>query len=383
MEDLLEALESNATVRPPFEDSPSGGDDVNVTEVIEALEADVEGELYVDLLEEESNATVSSNATVPPFEAEEEEEEETQEIMEAYEETKVEEGVEGGDDAGVEGGDDAGDEDGDDAGAEDGDDAGDEGGVDAGDEDAGDADPSIPTSSVVASFPTISPTPTPVPGDDGTEEEGEPLIWGGGTLPPTAAGSDYGYDQGAGGSDGYDEWEVESVYAPTPAPFENDEGGGYEWGGATWVDPTDRPTVIYVPPPGDADPLVEEEEPDVAGFAAEDKVLYHGLGGKTGTYLDGVESPLNMEKDKNVQVVVGILVPLFVVFLLVTAHLVMNHPDGLCAGCCRLTLKVICCCCRTLCLPCRGMCCRGSEQAQGRRTHAPMRTPFPTDLDLA
>jgi hypothetical protein len=173
------------------------------------------------------------------------------------------------------------------------------------------------------------------------------------------------------------------VYAfPTPAPFENDEGG-YEWGGATWVDPTERPTVVYVPPPGDADPLVEEEEPDVAGFAAEDKVLYHGLGGKTGAYLDGVESPLDMEKDKNVQVVVGILVPLFVVFLLVTAHLVMNHPDGLCAGCCRLTLKVICCCCRTLCLPCRGMCCRRSEQAQGRRTHAPMRTPFPTDLDLA
>ena len=56
-------------------------------------------------------------------------------------------------------------------------------------------------------------------------------------------------------------------------------------------------SVIYVPPPGDADPLVEEEEPDVAGFAAEDKVLYHGLGGKTGAYLDGVESPLDMEKD--------------------------------------------------------------------------------------
>jgi hypothetical protein len=89
-----------------------------------------------------------------------------------------------------------------------------------------------------------------------------------------------------------------------------------------------------------------------------------------------------MEKDKNVQVTVGILMSLFVILLLVTASLVMNYPDGLCAGCCRLTLKVLSCCFRTLCLPCRAICCGGSEQLQGRRTHAPMRSPFPSDLEL-
>jgi hypothetical protein len=142
---------------------------------------------------------------------------------------------------------------------------------------------------------------------------------------------------------------------------------------------TTRPTAAYVPPPNDEDPLAEEEEMEEE---EEDHVLYHGLGGAAGEYLDGVESPLEMEKDKNVQVAVGILMSLFVILLLVTASLVMNHPDGLCAGCCRLTLKVLSCCFRTLCLPCRAICCGGSEQTQGRRTHAPMRSPFPSDLEL-
>jgi hypothetical protein len=141
---------------------------------------------------------------------------------------------------------------------------------------------------------------------------------------------------------------------------------------------TTRPTAAYIPPPNDEDPLAEEEEME----EEEDHVLYHGLGGTAGAYLDGVESPLEMEKDKNVQVTVGILISLFVIILLVTASLVMNYPDGLCAGCCRLTLKVLSCCFRTLCLPCRAICCGGSEQLHGRRTHAPMRSPFPSDLEL-
>ena len=141
---------------------------------------------------------------------------------------------------------------------------------------------------------------------------------------------------------------------------------------------TTRPTAAYIPPPNDEDPLAEEEEME----EEEDHVLYHGLGGTAGAYLDGVESPLEMEKDKNVQVTVGILISLFVIILLVTASLVMNYPDGLCAGCCRLTFKVMSCCFRTLCLPCRAICCGGSEQSHGRRTHAPMRSPFPSDLEL-
>jgi len=148
--------------------------------------------------------------------------------------------------------------------------------------------------------------------------------------------------------------------------------------------PTLKPTVEYISKEVN-DPLAQETEPDVVDFN-DDGTFYHGLGeklGKVGEYLDGVESPREMEKDKNVQVVGGIVMVVFLVLLLVTAHLVMQYPDGLCAGCCRLTLKCICCFIRTLCLPCRAICCKGSDQTQGRRTHAPMRTPFPTDLELA
>ena len=82
--------------------------------------------------------------------------------------------------------------------------------------------------------------------------------------------------------------------------------------------PTLKPTVEYIPKEGD-DPLTQETEPDVADFN-DDGTFYHGLGdklGKVGEYLDGVESPRKMEKDKNVQVVGGILMVVFLVLLLV------------------------------------------------------------------
>lgn len=223
------------------------------------------------------------------------------------------------------------------------------------------------------------------------DEEGEPLIFES-TLSPSAAG-------------GKGEGDVKAP-APTPYPnFNEDEEYGtdyptigeeatYDWGGSPWDStpayptdpPTPRPTFLYVPKSGD--PLIEievpdAEAPDAEDFNDDDKVFYHGLGGKVGSYLDGVESPQDMEKDKNVQIVTGTLVASFMVAMLIAAHLVMQYPDGLCAGCCRLTLKVICCFTRTLCLPCRAICCKGSDQSQSRRTHAPMRTPFPTDLELA
>lgn len=233
--------------------------------------------------------------------------------------------------------------------------------------------------------------PTPVPGEDGSgttddeygvgaeedqydtgDGEGEDTEGDDNYVSEGTGDDDYGIGGDDADGDGIpDEYEIESS-TPPPAP---EEYGGYEFGGPSWVDPTGRPTDAYVPPPSDEDPLIEEE--------IEDHVLYHGLGGTAGKYLDSVESPQEMEKDKNVQVIVGILVPVFILLLLLTASLVMNHPDGLCAGCCRLTLKVISCFCRTLCLPCRAICGSGSDQAHGRRTHAPMRSPFPSDLELA
>jgi len=169
--------------------------------------------------------------------------------------------------------------------------------------------------------------------------------------------------------------------APTaiPAGSKDDNYYANEPWGATINTP--QPTVPYIPKGGD-DPIEIEEQADVADFS-DDGVIYHGLGGKVGEFLDGVESPQELERDRNIQIIAGILGALFLVLLLVTAHLVMHYPDGLCAGCCRLTLKCICCFTRTLCLPCRALCCKGSEQTQNRRTHAPMRTPFPSDLELA
>lgn len=239
-------------------------------------------------------------------------------------------------------------------------------------------------------------------GGGGTDDEGEPLVFDitnsptpGVETPVPSPAPTFG-----GGADGY----VEDTPVPTPgdwnesngqwyedetpSPTYNDNNGGndWDWGEAS----TPKPTVEYIPKDEVEDPLIEELEPDTKDFNKDD-VFYHGLGDKlggkvgqqVGKYLDGVESPQEMEKDKNIQVIAGILVGSFMVMMLVTAHLVMQYPDGLCAGCCRLTNKIICCFTRTLCLPCRAICCKGSEQSQGRRTHAPMRTPFPTDLELA
>jgi len=176
----------------------------------------------------------------------------------------------------------------------------------------------------------------------------------------------------------------------SPSPYPSSAATESYWDSKPYTRPTNptrnptlKPTVEYIPK-GEDSILEEEEVADTVDFT-DDDLFYHGLGGIVGEYLDGVESPQEMEKDTNVQIMAGTLVGVFMVLMLVTAHMVMNHPDGLCAGFCRLTLKVICCFTRTLCLPCRAICCKGgSDQAHNRRTHAPMgRTPFPTDLELA
>jgi len=221
------------------------------------------------------------------------------------------------------------------------------------------------------------------------------LTWEEGTPAPVPA-NDWGSGGGGGwpwGGEGKTKTPAPTTYAPSPSLSQGEDE--FEWGGdwgGNWQTyptspPSPRPSTLYVPPPSDEGDEIEKTGTDVASNfpGPDDNVLYHGFGGKVGAYLDQVESPQEMEKDKNVQIVAAVLGSLFLVLLLVHTHLVMNHPDSLCAGCCRLTLKVICCLCRTLCLPCRVMCC-SSEQAQGRRTHTPMRgrgAPFPTDLELA
>lgn len=144
--------------------------------------------------------------------------------------------------------------------------------------------------------------------------------------------------------------------------------------------PTPRPQAVYIPPGDDEDPVTQEEgqKEDFSNGQKDDSFQ-----GMINTYLDGVESPDEMKSDKNVQVVAISLVVFFLITLLATAHLVMEHPDGICASFCRLILKCLCCVIRVLCLPCRAICCKGSDQTRSRRTHAPMRAPFPSDLELA
>ena len=142
--------------------------------------------------------------------------------------------------------------------------------------------------------------------------------------------------------------------------------------------PTPRPSSVYIPMSDDEDPISKEGAEDFSNGQKDDS-----LQGMINTYLDGVESPDEMKSDKNVQVVAISLVVVFLVLMLLTAHLVMDYPDGLCASFCRLILKCLCCIIRVLCLPCRAICCKGSDQTRSRRTHAPMRAPFPSDLELA
>lgn len=240
---------------------------------------------------------------------------------------------------------------------------------------------------------TLSPTPLPPPHEEGPAPEAEPP-----TPYPTDANdegdftpippSPYDVSPPPTPDDaetiyGWGEEEEEEEEEPWGEEEEESPWGEEEWGRPTYPTerPSPRPTTVYIPK-DEGDPLDTQEEPDIADFT-DDQIFYHGLGGTVGEYLDGVESPQELEQDKNVQVIAGTLVAVFLVMLLITAHFVMHYPDGLCAGCCRLTLRCICCFIRTLCLPCRAICCKGSDQSHSRRTHAPMRTPFPTDLELA
>jgi len=213
----------------------------------------------------------------------------------------------------------------------------------------------MPPGAEIGQEPNWDPAFTPAPVGEGEDEMN--------LYPEDEPG--YPEDEPGPGEDVEEKWGLEN-----------------EWPLGPTDKPTPRPTVLYVPYDYDESP---EEGTAVEAGDAGDEVFYHGLEpqiGPVGKYLDGVGSPEEIEEDKNVQVVGGVLLALFLVLVLVTAHSVMNNPDGLCAGCCRLTLQIICCFTRVLCLPCRALCCR-DEQGRGRRTHAPMRTPFPSDLELS
>lgn len=119
---------------------------------------------------------------------------------------------------------------------------------------------------------------------------------------------------------------------------EDDFGGDESWSpwdekndGPTYQ-PTPRPThEAYVP---STDDILEETSTTAAEFDDDLKnteAKIEKAEEKVKAYLDGVESPTEMESDKNVQVVAGVLTTVFLALWLLTAHQTMENPDGLCA----------------------------------------------------
>lgn len=115
-------------------------------------------------------------------------------------------------------------------------------------------------------------------------------------------------------------------------PTEYDDFEGEEWSQEKNDDPTYQPTPrpthqAYESP---SDDLVEESYTTAAEFN-DDLKNAETKKEKVKTFLGGVESPEEMEQDKNVQVVAGVLTTVFLVLWLITAHQTMENPDGLCA----------------------------------------------------
>jgi hypothetical protein len=154
-------------------------------------------------------------------------------------------------------------------------------------------------------------------------------------------------DAQKGWNEGDDSIDEELYYegddgAPTddaPNSFnEDDDFEGDEWSSYNQMNddptyqPTPRPTHHAYESP--SDDLVEESYTSAAEFDddlknAEAKI--ENAEDAVETYLSGVESPEEMEQDKNVQVVAGVLTTVFLVLWLITAHQTMENPDGLCA----------------------------------------------------
>lgn len=211
---------------------------------------------------------------------------------------------------------------------------------------------------------------------------GEPTMMG------TAINS---VEDGFGDKEPFDE-DTEQAWAPVGAPtvqaptvdYGNDEAGSAPTGDYFEYQMTPEPTKPYTPPDEDYDPLDGIDAEETLGYEEESsygstsggsskepvespfedgswqdnayKQAYDWLNG-----VDGEEDMAAVARDQRVKVAVGVLLGLGVALALVTASCALNNPDGLCAGCCRLVLKLLSCICHVLCLPCR-MCCGGKRQ---------------------
>lgn len=63
-----------------------------------------------------------------------------------------------------------------------------------------------------------------------------------------------------------------------------------------------------------------------------------------------------LAEDRTAEVVAGVIAVLGIIGMLLTAYQLFENPDGLCASCCRLSLKISTFLLKVICLPCR-LCC--------------------------
>ena len=136
---------------------------------------------------------------------------------------------------------------------------------------------------------------------------------------------------------------------------------------------TMEPTAAYHPPSEILDPLdgLASERPSSAGHSgpfeegswAEEEYEegYSWLDGEPGQ-----ESLDELVRDSRVQVAVGVLLGIGGLMAIVTGAMISSNPDGLCGSVCTLLATVILCPIRTICLPCRYMCCWNQKDYTNR-----------------
>eukprot|EP00978_Attheya_sp_CCMP212_P049696 scaffold698226_cov63-Attheya_sp.AAC.1 len=162
--------------------------------------------------------------------------------------------------------------------------------------------------------PTVSPAPTIDDGDTNKETA---------TDPPTVdSDAEITSDPPTSSPTPDDDTESPTI-EPTADDDDDDDGydadkDGYTWDKEPDDDPFERdPDSTYVPPDDDPvgkDPADEDKWTDGANSNAQHN-----------------ETPDEMMHDKNIQILVGVLVALGFAGMLYSAYQVMQNPDGLCA----------------------------------------------------
>jgi hypothetical protein len=146
------------------------------------------------------------------------------------------------------------------------------------------------------------------------------------------------------------------------------------------IPPTSKP-VIYVAT--DDDPLQQEDESIAEKEGQEGNSQTGGIGDYL--YFDHGESLEEMEHDQNVAIALGVCFGIGLCLTIITAHQMMDNPDGCCASVCRIIVACQCAITRCVCFPCRLMCgCTGKGRNNQRYSNdlGYSRNQYSSDLEL-